>query len=51
MSTTVVFVWPGGAVEELPLLPKLEVSGRLLDHVEKLRDARCGGAPGTKAHG
>jgi phosphopantothenoylcysteine decarboxylase/phosphopantothenate--cysteine ligase len=50
-ANAVVFVWPGGAVEELPLLPKLEVSGRLLDHVEKLRDARRGGAPGTKAHG
>ena len=50
-ANAVVFVWPGGAVEELPLLPKLEVAGRLLDHVEKLRDARRGGAPGTKAHG
>ena len=50
-ANAVVFVWPGGAVEELPLLPKLEVAGRLLDHVEKLRDTRRGGAPGTKAHG
>jgi phosphopantothenoylcysteine decarboxylase / phosphopantothenate---cysteine ligase len=50
-ANAVAFVWPGGAVEELPLLPKLEVAGRLLDHVEKLRDARRGGAPGTKAHG
>jgi len=47
----VVFVWPGGTVEELPLLPKREVAGRLLDHVEKLRDARREGAPGTQAHG
>lgn len=50
-ANAVVFVWPGGAVEELPLLPKLEVAGRLLDHVEKLRDARRGGAPGAKARG
>jgi phosphopantothenoylcysteine decarboxylase/phosphopantothenate--cysteine ligase len=32
----VVFVWPGGDVEELPLLPKREVACRLLDRVEKL---------------
>jgi phosphopantothenoylcysteine decarboxylase/phosphopantothenate--cysteine ligase len=50
-QSAVVFVWPGGAVEELPLLPKIEVAGRLLDHVEKLRDARSGGAPGSKADG
>ncbi|HBZ69758.1 MAG TPA: bifunctional phosphopantothenoylcysteine decarboxylase/phosphopantothenate--cysteine ligase CoaBC [Deltaproteobacteria bacterium] len=50
-ANAVVFVWPGGGVEELPLLSKLEVAGRLLDHVEKLRDARQGGAPGTKADG
>ncbi|HYB13494.1 MAG TPA: bifunctional phosphopantothenoylcysteine decarboxylase/phosphopantothenate--cysteine ligase CoaBC [Myxococcota bacterium] len=50
-ANAVVFVWPGGGVEELPLLPKLEVAARLLDHVEKLRDARRGGAPGTKADG
>ncbi len=34
------FVSPGGDVEELPLLPKQEVAGRLLDRVEKLRGAR-----------
>ena len=34
------FVWPGGDVEELPLLPKEEVARRLLDQVEKLREAR-----------
>jgi phosphopantothenoylcysteine decarboxylase/phosphopantothenate--cysteine ligase len=34
------FVWPGGDVEELPLLPKEEVARRLLDRVEKLREAR-----------
>jgi len=49
--SAVVFVWPGGAIEELPRLPKIEVAGRLLDHVEKLRDVRGGGAPGTKADG
>ncbi len=35
----VVFVWPGGEIEELPLLPKAEVAGQLLDRVEKLRGA------------
>jgi phosphopantothenoylcysteine decarboxylase/phosphopantothenate--cysteine ligase len=50
-ANAVVFVWPGGGVEELPLLPKLEVAARLLDHVEKLRDARRGSVPGPKAHG
>jgi phosphopantothenoylcysteine decarboxylase/phosphopantothenate--cysteine ligase len=34
---TVVFVWPGGEVEELPSLPKAEVAAQLLDRVEKLR--------------
>jgi phosphopantothenoylcysteine decarboxylase/phosphopantothenate--cysteine ligase len=34
------FVWPGGDVEELPLLAKDEVARRLLDRVEKLRGAR-----------
>jgi phosphopantothenoylcysteine decarboxylase/phosphopantothenate--cysteine ligase len=33
-------VWPGGDVEELPLLGKREVAGRLLDRIEKLREAR-----------
>jgi phosphopantothenoylcysteine decarboxylase/phosphopantothenate--cysteine ligase len=33
----VVFVWPGGDVEELPSLPKAEVAAQLLDRVEKLR--------------
>ncbi len=36
----VVFVWPGGEVEELPLLPKREVAGQLWDRVEKLRAGR-----------
>jgi phosphopantothenoylcysteine decarboxylase/phosphopantothenate--cysteine ligase len=34
------FVWPGGDVEELPLLAKSEVARRLLDRVEKLRGER-----------
>jgi phosphopantothenoylcysteine decarboxylase/phosphopantothenate--cysteine ligase len=34
---TVVFLWPGGDIEELPSLPKREVAAQLLDHVEKLR--------------
>jgi phosphopantothenoylcysteine decarboxylase/phosphopantothenate--cysteine ligase len=34
------FVWPGGDVEELPLLAKEEVARRLLDRVEKLREGR-----------
>lgn len=34
------FVSPGGDVEELPLLDKTEVARRLLDRVEKLREAR-----------
>jgi phosphopantothenoylcysteine decarboxylase/phosphopantothenate--cysteine ligase len=41
-ANAVVFVWPGGDVEELPLLPKSEVAARLLDRIEKLRSARGG---------
>ena len=36
-QNAVVFVWPGGDVEELPRLPKREVAAQLLDRVEKLR--------------
>jgi phosphopantothenoylcysteine decarboxylase/phosphopantothenate--cysteine ligase len=36
-TNAVVFVWPGGESEELPLLSKREVAERLLDRVEKLR--------------
>jgi phosphopantothenoylcysteine decarboxylase/phosphopantothenate--cysteine ligase len=36
-SNAVVFVWPGGEVEELPRLPKARVAAELLDRVEKLR--------------
>lgn len=39
-TNAVSFVWPGGDVEELPLLPKREVAERLLDRVEKLREGR-----------
>jgi len=39
-TNAVSFVWPGGDVEELPLLAKREVAERLLDRVEKLREAR-----------
>jgi phosphopantothenoylcysteine decarboxylase/phosphopantothenate--cysteine ligase len=36
-ENSVLFVWPGGDVEELPRLPKSEVAAQLLDRVEKLR--------------
>jgi phosphopantothenoylcysteine decarboxylase/phosphopantothenate--cysteine ligase len=36
----VIFVWPGGEVEELPVLPKSEVAAQLLDRIEKLREAK-----------
>lgn len=36
-TNAVFFVWPGGEVEELPLLTKREVAAELLDRVEKLR--------------
>jgi len=39
-TNAVTFVWPRGAIEELPLLSKREVAERLLDHIEKLREAR-----------
>jgi phosphopantothenoylcysteine decarboxylase/phosphopantothenate--cysteine ligase len=39
-TNAVVLVWPGGEVEELPLLTKAEVATQLLDRVEKLRSAR-----------
>jgi len=35
----VVFVRPGGEIEELPRLPKREVAAQLLDRIEKLRGA------------
>jgi phosphopantothenoylcysteine decarboxylase/phosphopantothenate--cysteine ligase len=36
-DNTVIFVWPGGEIEELPSLPKQVVAAQLLDRVEKLR--------------
>jgi hypothetical protein len=36
-TNAVVFVWPGGEVEELPTLTKDEVAEQLLDRIEKLR--------------
>jgi phosphopantothenoylcysteine decarboxylase/phosphopantothenate--cysteine ligase len=39
-TNAVVLVWPGGQVEELPLLPKAEVAAQLLDRLEKLRSGR-----------
>jgi phosphopantothenoylcysteine decarboxylase/phosphopantothenate--cysteine ligase len=35
-ENAVTFVWPGGAIEELALLPKSRVAAELLDRVEKL---------------
>jgi phosphopantothenoylcysteine decarboxylase / phosphopantothenate---cysteine ligase len=39
-QNAVWLVSPGGDVEELPLLSKGEVAARLLDRIEKLREAR-----------
>jgi len=39
-TNAVWFVWPGGDVEELPLLSKAEVAGRLLDRIGKVRGGR-----------
>jgi len=39
-TNAVVFVWPGGQTEELPLLAKSEVAAQLWDRIEKLREAR-----------
>ena len=39
-TNAVVLVWPGGEVEELPLLTKAEVAAQLLDRIEKLRSER-----------
>jgi phosphopantothenoylcysteine decarboxylase/phosphopantothenate--cysteine ligase len=40
-TNAVSFVWPGGDVEELPLLSKAQVAEHLLDRVEKLREERA----------
>jgi phosphopantothenoylcysteine decarboxylase/phosphopantothenate--cysteine ligase len=39
-TNAVYFVWPGGEVEELPLMSKDQVATQLLDRVEKLRGGR-----------
>lgn len=39
-ENAVLFVWPHGEVEELPLLPKSGVAAQLFDRIEKLRDGR-----------
>jgi phosphopantothenoylcysteine decarboxylase/phosphopantothenate--cysteine ligase len=39
-TNAVVLVWPGGQLEELPLLSKAEVAAQILDRIEKLRSAR-----------
>jgi phosphopantothenoylcysteine decarboxylase/phosphopantothenate--cysteine ligase len=36
-DNAVVFVWPGGQIEELPSMPKREVAVQLLDRVAKSR--------------
>jgi len=36
-QNAVVFVWPGGELEELPPLAKADVAKQLIDRVEKLR--------------
>ena len=39
-TNAVLFLWPGGEIEELPLLSKREVASELLDRVQKLRGDR-----------
>lgn len=39
-ENAVTFVWPGGQIEELALLPKPRVASELLDRVEKLLGER-----------
>lgn len=39
-ENAVIFVWPSGELEELPLLPKHGVAAQLFDRIEKLREAR-----------
>ena len=39
-ANAVTLISPGGEVEELPLLSKVEVAERLLDRIEKLREVR-----------
>lgn len=39
-ENAVLFVWPSGEVEELPLLSKSNVAAQLFDRIEKLREGR-----------
>jgi len=39
-ENAVLFVWPSGELEELPLLPKPGVAAQLFDRIEKLRETR-----------
>jgi len=39
-ENAVLFVWPNGDLEELPLLPKRRVAAQLFDRIEKLRENR-----------
>jgi phosphopantothenoylcysteine decarboxylase/phosphopantothenate--cysteine ligase len=39
-ENAVLFVWPSGELEELPLLPKQGVAAQLFDRIEKLREGR-----------
>jgi phosphopantothenoylcysteine decarboxylase/phosphopantothenate--cysteine ligase len=39
-QNAVMLLTPDGEVEELPLLPKSEVSARIFDRIEKLREGR-----------
>jgi phosphopantothenoylcysteine decarboxylase/phosphopantothenate--cysteine ligase len=39
-ENAVVFVWPSGELEELPLLSKRGVAAQLFDRIEKLRERR-----------
>jgi len=39
-ENAVLFVWPDGGLEELPLLSKRDVAAQLFDRVEKLRGGR-----------
>ena len=48
-ENAVLFVWPDGEIEELPLLPKAGVAAQLLDRVEKLRN-RSGSPASAGSH-
>ncbi len=39
-ENAVLFVWPSGELEELPLLPKRGVAAQLFDRIEKLRETQ-----------